>query len=50
MTNKGGRSHKHCLVGLNPPKSPLYKRRNKAKTNARKAEAMMKFQALTKGC
>ncbi|MDP2691011.1 MAG: hypothetical protein Q8O95_01235 [bacterium] len=50
MSNKGGKSHKHCLVGLKRPKSPLHKRDNKAKARVRKAEAVMAFQALTKGC
>jgi len=50
MSNRGGKSKQHCLVGLKRPKSSLSKRANKAKARARKAEATQKFQELTKGC
>jgi len=50
MSNGGGKEHKHGLVGYIRHKSPLYKRRNKAKANARKVEAMRKFQEHFKGC
>lgn len=49
MTNKGGKSRQHGLVGIEPPHSPEYKRRNKAKAKARKADSMAKFQELTAG-
>jgi len=50
MSNRGGKSKQHCLVGLKRPKSSLSKRRNKDKARERKAEANKKFQDLTKGC
>lgn len=50
MSNKGGKQKKHCLVGLKRPKSSLSKRANKAKAKDSKAEALEKFQALTRGC
>ncbi|MDF2378702.1 MAG: hypothetical protein P1V18_00565 [Candidatus Gracilibacteria bacterium] len=49
MSNKGGSSAQHCLVGNIRPKSKLSKRENKAKARARKAEAMHAFQQLTVG-
>ncbi|MDP3975387.1 MAG: hypothetical protein Q8P95_00545 [bacterium] len=49
MSNRGGKSHKHGLVGLKPPVSPYAKRRNKVKARARKAEAVKAWQAATKG-
>jgi len=49
MSNDGGKAHQHGLVGINPPHSPEYKRRNKAKAKARKAEAMEKFMAFSRG-
>lgn len=50
MSNRGGKQKKHCLVGMKRPKSTLSKRDNKAKARDRKAEAVKKFQELTKGC
>jgi len=50
MSNKGGKSQKHCLVGLKRPKKNLAKRVNKAKAKERKAEAVAAFQELSKGC
>lgn len=50
MSNKGGSSKKHCLVGFKRPKSTMSKRNNKAKAKDRKAEAVAAFQAFTKGC
>ncbi|MGE3278573.1 MAG: hypothetical protein AB7J40_02095 [Candidatus Altimarinota bacterium] len=49
MSNKSGKARQHGLVGINPPHSPMYKRRNKAKAKARKADAMAKFQDMLKG-
>jgi len=49
MSNKGGKSRQHGLVGINPPKSAMYKRTNKAKAKARKAEGMARFQDMLKG-
>lgn len=49
MSNKGGRSKKHCLVGFVRPKSTMGKRANKQKANARKADAVQEFQQLTAG-
>lgn len=49
MSNRGGKSHQHGLVGMKTPVSAMAKRRNKAKANARKAESLKAFQALTAG-
>jgi len=49
MSNKGGRSHKHCLVGMKRKKSTQSNRDNKAKARKRKAEKVAEFQQLTAG-
>lgn len=50
MSNKGGSSKKHCLVGFKRPKSTMGKRGNKARARERKAEAIATFQSFMKGC
>lgn len=50
MSNCGGKQRQHGLVGIEPPKSSFWKRRNKGKARERKSEAVKAFQELQKGC
>jgi|CXWL01.1.fsa_nt_gi hypothetical protein len=49
MSNRGGKSPQHGLVGINPPHSAQYKRTNKAKAKARKASALEVFMSHSRG-